>query len=162
METTIELDPAYDAHVVEARKRFTDVTAIREERDRDKSQIWEWQFSDDPFLRARFLAEWPQAQVSAAQAEQYVIQARTRLIAAEQQAKAKAQPLWDERFKAAWSDIDTVLTGPLQDAMVRWESLVAEASAKSLVIPVALPNLLLTEAMAMWRAIVRKELSLDR
>ena len=93
-----ELDWEIDDSVLETRLRMKDVGGILEERQRERSLLWDAKFSDDPFQRARFRGEWQRADEAAAQAEQYYLQANTRLTTAEQQAKTTAQPAWDREF----------------------------------------------------------------
>jgi hypothetical protein len=164
MGTTIEheTDWTLDPVVVEARKRLADAAAIHEQRERERALLWEGQFSEDPFLRARFRSEWPQADGAWATAEAYLIQARQRLAKAEQEAKAHVQPAWDQRFLAAWADIEAVVNGPLMEAMRAWQQLAEEAVAAGITVPVALPENLTLDAIPVWVAWVRGQLQLDR
>ena len=160
VSTDTELDWMRDPEFMDAQRRLRDVEGIFEQRERERQLIWDCKFSDDIFSRARHRAEWPDAEQAAALAEAYVHQARTRLTAAEQAAKAKAQPVWDDQFRALWRTVESVIT-PLLDAARAWEQLEREATAKGLTIPTALPVQWGTTAIPLLREIGRKALQLD-
>jgi hypothetical protein len=155
------LDWTTDPDVVEARKHLADVTAIHEERERDRTNCWEWRTSEDLFLRARHRGEWAQTDAAAASAHAYVVQASQRMALAERAAKARVQPVWDLKFREAWADVESVVTGSLLQAMIAWHGLAEEAAAKGVTVPVLLPENLHPDAMAVWTSWVRGQLHLD-